>query len=295
MSLLTFAIEVNQNIELAQYVNARYSARFTKSDDNIAGKIAAGTKGQVREIKTFNSGNSGLLILVKDGELKNQKVWVYFNKVAPTVKLSDEKSQPTSDPLKADQVQATQTTPVLPVPVTPQTVVSQIEQVNRELIRMNSDLQGAKAECETCKNSNPGQSGGLPETSLEIATAETAGGQFNARITCSHRSDQGMTLAGSIQLEIVNNKVKNLKATVNGCSVTSQDFKQVAMPNNNIVLRDKNGCDVVITSNLKIRTPANAPVLNFGMVPTTECVKSCAKVEKKYWQIEMNPNSQTCY
>ena len=104
-----------------------------------------------------------------------------------------------------------------------------------------------------------------------------------------------MTLAGNIQLEIANNKVKNINATVNGCAVTSKNFKQVAMPNNNIVLEDSNGCRVVVTSNLKIKTLASTPVLNFAMVPTSDCAKSCVKIEKAFWQVEMNPHSQTCY
>lgn len=295
LSVITLAIEVDQDIELTQYMNARYSARFTKEDENVAGRLSTGTQGHIQEVKTFASGNSGLLILVKDGELKNQKVWVYFNKNSPTLKLIDEKKQATEDPVKADRVLATQPTPVRKIPVTPRSVLGQIDQANQELIKLNSELQVGTSDCEACNLNSPGQPGGLAESSLEIATSQTAGGLFNARIKCAYKSDQGITLAGSIQLEIVNNKVKNINATVNGCTVNSKNFKQVTMPNNNIVLEDSNGCAVVISNNLKIRNAASTPVLNFGMVPTYECVKSCAKIEKTFWQVEMNPNSQTCY
>ncbi len=88
-SVVTFAIEVNQNIELTQYMNARYTSRFTKDDENVAGKMATGTQGTVREIKTFASGNSGFLIKVKECEFKNQKLCVYYKKDAPTLKLFD--------------------------------------------------------------------------------------------------------------------------------------------------------------------------------------------------------------
>lgn len=294
-SVVTFAIRVNQDIELTQYMNARYTSRFTKADENIAGKMAAGTQGTVREIKTFTSGNSGFLIQVKDGEFKNQKLWVYYNKDAPTLKLVDEKQQPTIVATQADRVVATAPTPVQIIPATPKSVVVQVDQVHGELAKLNSDLQAGTSGCKDCDKDSPGQAGGLPESNLAIATSQTAAGLFNARIKCSYRSDQGITLAGAIQLEIVGNKVKNLNATVNGCSVTLKNFKQVTMPNSNIVLTDANGCSVVIANNLKIRTPASTPVLTFGMVPTTDCVKSCAKVERAHWQVEMNPNSQTCY
>lgn len=294
-SVVTFGIGLNQDIELTHYMNARYTSRFTKADENVAGKMATGTQGTVREIKTFASGNSGFLIQVKDGEFKNQKLWVYYNKDAPTLKLVDEKQQPTTVATQADRVVASAPTPVRIIPVTPKAVVGQIDQVNGELAKLNSELQPATPGCKDCAPDSPGQAGGLPESNLAIATSQTAAGLFNAKIRCSYRGDQGITLAGAIQLEIVGNKVKNLNATVNGCSVTLKNFKQVTMPNSNIVLQDANGCSVVIANNLKIRTPASTPVLTFGMVPTAECVKSCAKVEKAHWQVEMNPNTQTCY
>lgn len=294
-AVVTFAVGVNQDIELTQYMNARYTSRFTKADENVAGKMATGTQGTVREIKTFASGNSGFLIQVKDGEFKNQKLWVYYNKDAPTLKLVDEKQQPTTIATQADRVVASAPTPVQIIPATPKAVIVQVDQVHGELAKLNSDLQTGTAACRDCDKDSPGQAGGLPVSNLEIATSQTAAGLFNAKIKCSYRSDQGMTLAGSIQLEMAGNKVKYLNATVNGCSVSLKNFKQVAMPNSNIVLQDVNGCSVVIANNLKIRTPASTPVLTFGMVPTTECVKSCAKVERAHWQVEMNPNTQTCY
>ena len=295
VTVVTFAVEVNQDVELTQYMNARYTARFTKADENIAGKLATGIQGTVREIKTFAPGNSGFLIQVKDGEFKNQKLWVYYSKDSPTMKLVDEKQQPTTVATQADRVIATAPTPVRIIPATPKAVVVQVDEVHGELAKLNSDLQPAGSGCKDCDKESPGQAGGLPESNLPIATSQTAGGLFNAKIKCSYRSDQGITLSGAIQLEMAGNKVKYLNATVNGCSVTLKNFKQVSMPNTNVVLTDANGCSVVIGSNLKIRTPASTPVLTFGMVPTTDCVKSCAKVERAHWQVEMNPNTQTCY
>ncbi len=295
LSVLTFAIEVNQSIELTDYMNARYSARFSKEDQNIQGQLAKGTQGKVMEIKTFSSGNSGLLIQVNDGEFKNQKVWVYYNKTTPTMKLLDEAKKETMDAVQADAVHTTLPTPVRKIPVTPRAVVEQVDQVNQELAKLKTELQPPPGECEACSKASPGQSGGLPESSLPISASVTAAGHYNARIKCSYKSDQKMNLAGNIELEIVNNKVKKLNASVNGCTVNLKNFKQIDMPGTtNVVLEDVNGCAVSITSNLKIKAPS-APVLNFAMVPTYDCVKSCPKIEKAFWQFEMNPNSQTCY
>ena len=287
ISTILLAIEVNQDVELTNYLNARYSARFTKEDQNIAGQLSKGTKGNIREIKTFSSGNSGFLIEVKSGELKGQKVWVYYNKDAPSLKLTDEKQKPTAEPAQADQAQTTRAIDVFREPVTSRSVLGQLDQVSIDIAKINPAVPGGTVDCLSCNKENPDASPG-------VSTALSANGDINARIKCSHKSDLGLTLPGSMQLEIENNKVKYINATVNGCTVNSEKFKQVLFSNKNIAMEDSNGCRIVIYNSLNVRG-STSPTINFGMVPTSECVKSCAKVEKKFWQVEMNPNSQTCY
>ncbi len=114
LSALSLASEINQDVELTQYMNARYSAQFRylgdfdKQDQNIQGQLAVGTRGRVQEIKRLASGNLGLLLLVKDGEFKNQKLWVYYNKAAPRMKLIDQIKSETSAPVQAEQVKKAQ-------------------------------------------------------------------------------------------------------------------------------------------------------------------------------------------
>ena len=178
--------------------------------------------------------------------------------------------------------------------VTSRSILGQADQVNLEVKKVNLLPSNGSSNCATCTQNSPGQSGGLPDSTLEIATALTAGGDINARVRCSYKADKGMTLAGSIELEIINNKVKYINATVNGCVINLTKFKQIYFPNNkNIVLEDINGCGISIYE-LKHKG-SGPPVLYFGMSPTYDCVKSCAKIEKAHWQIEMNPHSQTCY
>ncbi|MEQ1721708.1 MAG: hypothetical protein ABL930_00940 [Pseudobdellovibrio sp.] len=294
ISTFVWAIEVNQDVELTRYVNARYSANFSKDERNVISQIAKGSKGTVREVRQFSSGNSGFLIEVKDGDLKGQKVWIHYDPKNASLKLTDAQQRPTTDVDQAQQTVATRSVPVTREPVSPRSVLGRADTVVQDLARLNSGAQSGASDCASCTPAASGQSGGLPVSSRALETSLTSSNDVNARIKCSHKSDQGMTHAGSIEVEINNNVVTKLNAKISGCEVNLNTFKQVFFDNKNIVLRHANGCGVVINQNLKVRGSGN-PVLNFGMIPTQDCVNICKKVEKGYWQVEMNPHSQNCY
>jgi hypothetical protein len=173
-------------------------------------------------------------------------------------------------------------------------VLGRADTVVQDLAKLNSATQSAASDCANCSAGATGQSGGLPLSTRALETSLTSSNDINARIKCSHKSDQGMTNAGSIELEINNNKVTKLNARIDGCEVNLNNFKQIYFDNKNIVLRHANGCGVAITQNLMVRG-STTPVLNYGMIPAPDCVKFCPKVERKFWQVEMNPNTQTCY
>lgn len=297
ISTIAWAIELNQDVELNRYMNARYSGSFSKTDDNIAGGLSKGTKGAVREVRKFSSGNSGFLIEVKDGNLKGQKVWVHYNPSDPSLKLTDERQQPTQDVDQAVQAQTTRVVPATREPVTPRSVLGMPDQVVQALAKLDSSTQAARAsDCINCAVSAPGQASTdfLPlDRKRDLETVLTRGGDISARIKCSHKSDQGMTHAGSIELEINNNIVTKMNARIQGCEANLNSFKQIFFDNKNIVLRHANGCAVTINQNLKVRS--GSPVLNFGFGATEDCARLCKKIEKGFWQIEMNPNSQNCY
>lgn len=298
IATFSWALEVNQEIELTRYMNARYSGSFSKTDDNIAGGLSKGTKGTVKEVKKFNSGNYGFLIEVKDGNFKDQKVWVYYEPKNPSLSLTDDKQKPTDDVDQAQQAQTTRQVPATREPVTARSVLGRSDQVTQALARLDTSSHAvAASDCVTCGKSAPGQSGGsdyLPVGSTrDLETVLTRAGDVSARIKCSHKSDQGMTHAGSIELEINNNTVTKLNAKIQGCEVSLNNFKQVYFDNKNIVLRHANGCAVTVNQNLKVRS--GSPVLNFALGATDDCAKICKKIEKGFWQVEMNPNSQNCY
>ncbi|MFS4457564.1 hypothetical protein [Bdellovibrio sp. HCB2-146] len=79
--LITFfclALKKDDIVELEQYFNARYSADFLKTTDNVKFVMPPGTKGRVESFKKFNSGNYGLFVELQSGANKGEKVWVYY-------------------------------------------------------------------------------------------------------------------------------------------------------------------------------------------------------------------------
>lgn len=118
VSSVVFAIQVNDEVELTQYMNARYSANFTKNAKNLRGTLNSGTKAKVVEIKKFNTGNSGFLIEVKGGRYNNEKVWVHFNPNRPSLKLFSQTGAVTPDPALATDATTTRDVPVIRDPAT---------------------------------------------------------------------------------------------------------------------------------------------------------------------------------
>ncbi len=288
ISLFSFAIEVGQDVELTNYVNARYAAKFRATDQNVIGKLAKGTKGTVKEVRPFRSGNSGILIEVLDGSLKSQKVWVYYNAKSPKLALLDKNQSPVATPDDAATATATAPLPAVREPATgPGVVVSDTGRALAAIASINR--QGAISDCALCNESAPGVA---TAAGTRITSSVTPAGDLNAKMTCSYAGEYG-ALPGTIAVEVVNNRVISLKARVDGCNVTLEEFKQVDVGNKNIVLKNAGGCAVVL--NVYNRVRSATPTVHFGMVATADCVSFCSKVERKFWQVEMNPGTQTCY
>lgn len=124
LSSVVFAIEVDQEIELTQLMNARYSANFTRNARNLRGQLAGGSTAKVVEIKRFSSGNSGFLVEVKTvpparpgrtqigANLVGQRVWVYYNTRRPGLKLFNADQRQVTNPDQATDATATRDVPV---------------------------------------------------------------------------------------------------------------------------------------------------------------------------------------
>ena len=298
-STIVFAIGVNDEVELLQFVNARASANFKQDADNVKAVLAKGSRGKVTEVKKFASGNFGFLLDVKTGKLKDQKVWVYYNPKSPSLKLYDEKQNPVAAPVDAKSAVATRDVPVVrepsadPLPTA--ALPGQVIRANDSVAAINGG-NGNSSACATCAaaqdySNQPGTNRTLQPGQVEVSV--DAQGNLNAKVSCSHKDDMAQAWPGKMEVVIENNKVTYLNAQIDGCRVTLEEFKQVEFPNKNIVLRNADGCAVTFMNNQKSRKTDYA-VLAYGMVPDEKCVKSCKKVEKKFWQVEANPQTKVC-
>jgi hypothetical protein len=107
LSLLAF--KSGDQVELLNYLNARDSAKFSKSDKNLLTLLDIGTKGEILEAKKMPSGNFGLKIKITNGQKKGETYWIYHNLKLPNIKLTDT----TSSVLPAESVEKAKTAELL--------------------------------------------------------------------------------------------------------------------------------------------------------------------------------------
>lgn len=148
-----------QEIELEQYFNARYSANFLKSTNNVKFVMPPGTKGRIQETKKFYSGNYGLRVELTSGPHKGEKVWVYYDPENPRMKLypsaeAEAHEKPTQEVEKAEKIKTTETVEALRAPA------SEPATTSREAANMVRQLQGANdlvqktLPCDDCEVKN---------------------------------------------------------------------------------------------------------------------------------------------
>jgi hypothetical protein len=121
-SVFIFGFDGNDMVELEGYVNARASANFVKSANNVKFVLPPKTRGKILESQTLPSGNTALQVEVADGPRRGEKVWVYFNKGNPAMKLfksEDAKSEETKEIKNAKSVETQRETAALKVPEPP--------------------------------------------------------------------------------------------------------------------------------------------------------------------------------
>jgi hypothetical protein len=93
-----YAFDVGQEIELDNFLNARTSANFLATTNNIALDnkkkivLSKGTTGEVSEIKNFKKGNAGIKIKINNGPRAGQSYWIYYDSNAPRIKLASAKT-----------------------------------------------------------------------------------------------------------------------------------------------------------------------------------------------------------
>lgn len=114
VSVVTFAITAGQDIELSQYLNGRGGPNFRSTARNVNAVLATGTRARINRVKTLASGNSGLYVTINSGPQNGRRMWIYFNKSSPGMKLVNADGTTTEIPV--DGGGATTTRPIVATP-----------------------------------------------------------------------------------------------------------------------------------------------------------------------------------
>lgn len=109
LTTLLVAFDVGDEIELDTYLNARTSADFRSQTKNVKATLKKGTRGEITEVKKFETGNAGIKMLLTTGPLKGKTYWVYLNKNSPALKLINAKKEEVV-PEKVEDASAATTT-----------------------------------------------------------------------------------------------------------------------------------------------------------------------------------------
>lgn len=175
---LLVGISSGDQIELQTYFNARYSANFKKSSNNVSNVLAPQTKAKVTEVKQMPSGNLGLRVNVLTGKSKGKTVWVYYNKQTPRMKLYgsiDASGQEVSskETEKIGSVKAQKNIQALNEPdLESDDSQEELKSTVKSLNQVQRDVQkvGKKSEhCENCEWSDAGQEGGALDSSVSAS------------------------------------------------------------------------------------------------------------------------------
>ncbi len=159
LSTLCMAQKQNDIVELEQYFNARYSADFLRTTDNVMFVMPPGTRGRIQETKLFNSGNQGLFVELTSGPKKGEMVWVYYKTPPqePGMKLftSENELTETQNIEEAKALETTQETigimaPKPQQPVTRQQAKNLVEIVKKGQTAVTEGLSATRP-CDNCQ------------------------------------------------------------------------------------------------------------------------------------------------
>lgn len=92
------AFKVGDQIELEAFLNARSSAKFLKTSNNIKTQLSKGTHGEVLETKKMPSGNYGIKLKIDNGPRRGESYWLYYNVKKPNMKLFDQEKREQQKP-----------------------------------------------------------------------------------------------------------------------------------------------------------------------------------------------------
>ncbi|MFA6238410.1 MAG: hypothetical protein WC635_13840 [Bacteriovorax sp.] len=103
------AFKVGDQVELEAYLNARSSAKFLSTSNNVKTQLSKGTKGEILETKKMPSGNYGIKMKVENGPRRGESYWVYYDLKAPKMKLFDAKKREQKPEAVPEQINQSKT------------------------------------------------------------------------------------------------------------------------------------------------------------------------------------------
>jgi hypothetical protein len=88
--------QVGEDLELTSFLNARETGNFLSLTHNVKFILPIGATMVVQQVKTFDSGNYGMLVKLTSAPHKGETAWVYYDTKDPAVKLltEDKETQP---------------------------------------------------------------------------------------------------------------------------------------------------------------------------------------------------------
>jgi hypothetical protein len=156
---LFFSLALKQNdvVELEQYFNARYSANFLKTTQNVKFVIPPGTQGKIEDVKKFDSGNFGLQVTLQNGKNKGEKVWVYYKPSSPGMKLFEGEAAKSASTKVVEDAKSTETTEATSAWRTPagEPIPLVVTKEYAEELMKKVDTVNDKIKIVETKNQNP--------------------------------------------------------------------------------------------------------------------------------------------
>jgi hypothetical protein len=146
--LLLLSFKADDLVEIESTLNARTSANFLKTTNNVRFPLEKGTKGSVEESVKLPSGNYGLKLRLENGPHRGDTVWVYHDLNTERIKLTDNNNQLTTNVDSAKNAEALKTIASFVDPLT-KTLTKNISDFSKlNLKNQNKSLLTSSSNCK---------------------------------------------------------------------------------------------------------------------------------------------------
>jgi hypothetical protein len=242
--LLLLSFKADDLIEIEQAINARSSADFMKTTNNIRTTLKKGTIGKVVEVKKLPSGNYGVKLNIETGPFKKENMWVYYNVKNPSLKLKNKTGQEISEIEQSHRGQAVRDIASIKDPVD-QNLTDSVRQFNKINPRnLTPNLTNIKRDCIVRQELSPQDKLSNYDVTQSVAPfKEIADGDLHS-LPCRTneigvevcKTDSGVTERFSLRNSGPNNVVKSNEYYIN--RQFDFEFEEMARSDMKLVVSD---------------------------------------------------------